>query len=322
MMIFNTTSNSSRAPFAMAALLILLLMLLFVVGCVDNPSEADEFDPLPTLYSYIENGAPVDTVHLEWTGAYNVQYDLSKLGIQGAQIVVFPVLDENDVALDTMDSDINDYVIHFRTTAGREFYGEYVPVDDDYLRPRGLWTYRIEAKKPVDGINLWAETTVPDTFSFTAVDLSGPVEIDGDTLTREDDEVYIEWAESETARGFVLGIVAETPRDQLIPLDPEWDPNDPDDEYEDHELQRHAWTIARYDQRSMTVAWIFFQWSGWNRLYIRAASESYYLYMLSLAQQEDPSWTVNPTYNMHGGIGVFGATAKHEFNIFLERVEP
>jgi len=322
---FNATSNSSRAPITRTALMTLLLMLIFIVGCEENPTEAENFEPLPTLYSYIQNGAPVDTVNLEWTGAYDDFYDLSELRIQGAQIVVFPVLDENGASLDTSDTEINDYVIDFRTTAGPEFYGEYVPVDDDYLRPRGLWTYRIEAIKPSEGINLWAETTVPDTFSFYAAEKNNPlvpIEIEGDTLTREDDEIFINWSESETARGFVAGIVAETPRDELIPLDPEWDPNDPDDVLEPYDQQRHGWTIARYDQRSMTIAWIFFQWSGWNRLYINAASESYYEYMLSLTQQGDPSWTVNPAYNVHGGIGVFGAYATHEFNIFLERVEP
>jgi Domain of unknown function (DUF4249) len=309
--------HSSRAMFTQALLITMSVMLLFAIGCEENPSEADDFDPLPTLYSYIQNGAPVDTVNLEWTSAYNAYYDPTELGIQGAQIVIFPVQDENGALLDTTDNDINDYVIHLRTTAGREFYGEYIPVDNDYLRPRGLWTYRIEAKKPAEGVNLWAETTVPDTFSFLL-----PVNVDGDTLTREDDEIYINWTESESARGFVLGIVAETPRDELIPLDPEWDPNDPDDFIEDEDRNRHGWTIARYDQRSMTIAWIFFDWSAWNRLYINAASKSYYEYMLSLTQQGDPSWTVNPAYNINGGIGVFGAYATHEFDIYLERVAP
>lgn len=319
---FNTPLNASRVPFMLVLLASLMMTVFFFTGCEENPTESEDFDPVPTLYSFIETGAPVDTVNLLWTGTYGAYYDPANLGIEDAYIVMYPVLDENGDSLNSIDNP-DFQVLYFDGAPGRENYGEYVPTTADY-RPVGRWTYRLEARKKSEGVDLWAETCAPDTFNFFAAARSNPftpVAIDGDTLTREDDEIFINWTESAEAQGFVLGIIAETPRDHLIPLDPDWDPNDPDDELEPADLQRHNWTIARYDQRSMTIGWIFFQWSGWNRLYISAASPDYFDYMYTLLQEQNPSWKNNPTYNVRGGLGVFGATYTHEFNIFLERVE-
>ncbi|MBS1261708.1 MAG: hypothetical protein MAG453_01038 [Calditrichaeota bacterium] len=294
-------------------------LLLAFAGCENNPSEVEDYVPEPMLTAFIENGAPVDTIYLEWAGRFGDYYDRSELGVKDAGLVMFPVRDGGGEPVDTSaDSSL---VLRFHPDPAEPNSGVYLPDRDDYL-PRGKWTYRIEATQQDQGVDLWAETTVPDTFSYYAAfksDPFTPVAIDSITLTREADEIFVNWSESATARGFILGIIAETPRDELIPLDPEWDPNDPDDELEDEEKDRHGWTFARYDQRSMTVAWIFFQWAGWNRLYINAASESYYMYMFSVIMRGDPNFTENPLFNVHGGLGVFGAYARHGFDIYLER---
>ncbi len=313
------TITQTFPRYAIQVLLILMLAAFILTGCEDNPSEADDFEPQASLFFFAQPGAPLDTLRLEWTEAYNKNYDRSNLGIENADVILYPILDGDSSAVDSAGQ-----VLRFIDAPGRDGYGDYIPADPNY-RVNPTWSYRLEASKPADGVNVWAETCIPDTFSFYAAfksDPLTPVNIDSMSLTREDDEVFINWSESAGARGFVLGIVAQTPRDELIPLDPEWDPDDPDDQFEDYELQRHNWTFARYDQRSMTIAWIFFEWSGWNELYINAASESYYMYMFSVIMQQDPSFTQNPEWNVHGGIGVFGGYSQHKFNIFLERAEP
>ena len=51
---FEKTSRRSLAPFV-AALLLTLAILFATAGCVDNPTEAEDFEPLPVLYSFIQN---------------------------------------------------------------------------------------------------------------------------------------------------------------------------------------------------------------------------------------------------------------------------
>ena len=294
----------------------LLLAVSMFTGCDENPVSEENYSPEPVLFSFIQTGAPIDTVTLQWTGSFEQRWVSEQQGIEGAEITLFPIMDGDGNAIDTSANP--SLVLRFHEAPNLLGYGKYVADNNNY-RPVGTWTYRIEASKPSEGLDLWAETTAPDTFSFSTTlnrPPFEPVDVDGDTMTRRDPEVIVRWSESKDVGGFVMGIVAETPEDGLVLLDPE----DPD-EIEPEDRTRHAWTFTRYDQQEMIIPWVFFTWAGPNRLYVDAASESYYDYMFSLIMSNDPSWNENPQFNVQGGLGVFGAYARIQFSLYMEIVQ-
>ncbi len=299
-------------------ILLPILVLTSFIGCEENPSEVEDYDAQPVLTAFISNGRTVPPIRLEWVGTYGAYYEPELYGIDGADVKLFAL--PGDPALGTEDPVNTDTLTFYHLET---IPGNYQPNDGDW-KPEGKVRYRIEVTKPSDGIDLWAETTVPDTFSmqpYMSDEPFTPVEMDGDTLTRLDPEIMIRWTPSATAEGFVLGIKAETPENELMRLDPDWDPNDPDDELEEEDLNRYAYTVARYDQSMMTIPWLFVQWAGWNRFDIHAASKDYYEYVFSSFNGQSAMSSENFQFNVHGGLGIFGATARHSFRVYMERVE-
>jgi len=294
----------------------LFLVILFT-GCDDTPSEFGDYEAEPSLTAFIATGEPVEEIYLDRIGAFSAPYSRENNGISGAEIILYPVAAHAETeSIDPTNPD------SLRFVEDENINGRYVPVDNDY-RPEGRVRYRIEARKASEDVYVWAETTVPDTFSietFYQHDLVNPIDLDGDTLRRTDDEFLVTWSESATADGHVLNILALSPKDELIPLDPDWDPNDPDDEIDDEDKERFTYTIAPDYQSSITMAWFYFEWAGWTRLDVYASSDDYYQYVFSILTAFGE--TDNPQSNVNGGRGIFGAVAKNSFMVYMERALP
>jgi len=292
-------------------------LLLPIIGCDSKPSEIEDYDPDPVLSAFITNGEPVDTIYVEWVGKFHDEYIISELGITNADVILFPV--------STLSGNppVNNDTLTFHYTG---IDGEYAPDDLSYII-EGKVRYRIEAKSP--DIDIWAETTVPDTFSYEVYQGDQLVTIDpvthelqgarGDTLTRLDDDLFYRWSESEGSDGLLLGIHALGERDEIVPLSPEYDPaSDPENEALAEMVEN--WPLFIYMpapdyQNEVTLSWLYMLWTGPTKIMLDACSEDYYLYIFTnIASQETYS-------NIQGGLGIFGATAKQYMYITMERVE-
>ncbi|HHE46771.1 MAG TPA: DUF4249 family protein [Bacteroidetes bacterium] len=287
-----------------------LAFMFASTGCESTPAEAEKYDPQAVLYAYLTNGEPVGEVYLERIAPLFNRYDFEDAAITGAEIVIF-------------DTDSGD-TLHL--TDDPQKHGRYIPVPGEELIPRGRRHYRIECSTP-DGEFLWSETSVPDTFislNILLIDQNGerPVS-EGDTLTRNDPNMFWRW-EIDTTGGFVGGyaglIVAETPRDSLVPLDPDWDPNDPDDALEEEDRDAVGWTVFRYDAEWTTIAWAFFEWEGPTRIELQAVSVDYYNYLWSNFRVMQ-GMLERPVFNINGGLGIFAGLSKKVFHVYMKRVE-
>jgi hypothetical protein len=312
-----TFKQNTKFRFQYLIVIASLMLALVFTGCDDTPSEYEDYEHEPVLTGFITVNEPVEEIFLDRVGVFTMYYSREANAISDAEIILFPVgpdAETNSIAPTNTDTL---YFVEDDSVNGR-----YVPVDPNYL-PEGRVRYRIEARKASENVNVWAETTVPDTFSiqtFYQHDLTTPVDFEGDTLRRTDDEFVVTWSESATADGHVLGILALSPKDELVPLDPDWDPDDPDDEIDEEDKERYGYTIAPDYQSSITMAWFYFEWAGWTRLDVYASSYDYYNYIFSILTAFGE--TDNPYSNINGGRGIFGAVAKNEFMIYMERALP
>ncbi len=288
-----------------------LAFMFASTGCESTPTEVEEYDPEPVLYAYLTNSEPFEEAFLERGTPLFDHYDFEDAAITGAEIKIFDCASGDTLHL--MDD--------------QEKPGRYIPVAGEELIPRGRHHYRIECRTP-DGEFVWSETSVPvafDTVAIELVDMYGTVYpvSEGDTLTRNHPNMFWRWA-IDTTGGFVGGyaglIVAETPRDSLVPLDPDWDPNDPDDALDDEDRNAVGWTVFRYDAEWTTIAWAFFEWEGPTRIELQAISAGYYDYLFSSFRAMQ-GMLENPIFNINGGLGVFAGLSKKEFHIYMKRVE-
>ncbi len=275
-------------------------VLILLAGCEQQPTEFEDYEPQPMLTAFLYDGIPVDSVLLQRVAPLYSYYSWQDHGIAGAQIRIFP--------LDDPESDDTLHLIH----AGS---GVYRPAVGESLIPRGKRHYRIEARKPDEDLYLWAETVVPDSFSLW-VNGQPP----GDTLgvfTREDPSLFFQWSPADSAGGYVFLTVCLTPVDSLLPLDPDYDP---EEEELDEEPGRAFVFPLISTQLSSFVPWLSFEWVGWHRVEMLACNYEYYRYVFSLMRVEQGAMSM-PEYNVQGGLGVFAGLHRIRFYLYMARVE-
>lgn len=306
--------------------LILGSVLIFsLVGCDSEPTEVEDYQQEPVIYAYLSTGESFDVVHLEWV-AKNIEafYDPMDYVIEDANVRIFTTKDvTTGDSLLPGDPDYQEVQYAFNPTLGY-----YEPSTIDGLdEVRTLTRYRIEAIKG-DEVNLWAETTTPDTFTamvttnspdpryaqltqqlITGFQPPNPEELPNGLplFNRAMDFIHLEWSNAwpggaSTPSGNVLNIVTLVDTTDLQRLDPDWDPTDPDDEIEPEEMWRANYTIAPSYQNALDIVWIFFGWVGPHRLDILASSYEYYRYRFTLI-----NGVPFPESYVHGGLGCFGA---------------
>ena len=291
-----SSSQQSHVRHVLSSFLLLAMCFSFFLGgCGDQPTELEDYEPEPILTAFLKRGEPVEEVLVERIAPFAEYYDPKDHGIAAAVVRIFEI-GGGDTLLLVEDP---------------EQTGRYVPPSGRAWAPEGQRRYRIEAILP-DGHFMWSETTVPDTFDVTL----SPDPTVKDTLTRLDPPLVLEWTPAAAAGGYVMNIVCLSPEDSLIPLDPEFDP-DEEDADEDSLAQSAIW-IMREDQRILTVPWIVFHWQGPYRIDVMAVDADYYDYVFTWFRVSQQVGVDLPT-NIHGGMGIFAGLSPHRFHVYLKR---
>jgi len=281
------------------------LVMLALIGCDNVPTEVSDYNPEPVLYGYLTNGEPVSEIFLERVWPLGIRYTPQQAGIVGSQMKIFGV-------------GIND-TLHL--TDDPNYRGRYIPVAGESMIPRGKTRYRIEVTTPSHEF-VYAETVVPDTFSRVESyqvmpDGSHRIVQNGDTLTRNDPTLFFGWDGVDSAGGYQGLGVTLVPRDSLVPLDPDWTP---EDSIYAEDRTKGGFMMVRDDQRQISLPWIIFSWQGPHRLELMAISRDYYDYLFSSFRVQQGLIETAET-NVHGGIGVFSGITKHVLNIVMKKVE-
>ena len=268
---------------------------VFLTGCENQPTEVEDYVPDTVLSAFIYCGEPVNEIYLERVGSFQRYYDPADYGITGADMILIDM--ERADTLRLMDDP--------------DEPGRYMTPNTEWL-PRPTVTYRLEASFGDEFI--WAETVVPGDYILNVL----PEPVNGDTLTREDDNLIFTWTGSDSTGGYAMNIISLAPRDSLVPLDPDWDPEE--DEIEDEDkYQSGVWTM-RDDQRVQTLPWIAFGWEGPYRIDFMAVPQIYYDYIFAGFRAEQNIAVDIPT-NVHGGIGIFAGLNRRSFSLYMAIAE-
>lgn len=289
-----------------------LIAVYLINGCENTPTEVENYQREPILSAFLVNGKLFEEAWLERGGGMDDYYDMEYAGIDDATMMITYGVDDTLILIPDPNSK-----------------GRYIPSDGDSLIPQGLQTYKIEAwTKAPHSEYLWATALVPGgvedngpmTIFLVSDDLQDTTTVaNGDTLNRTMNTMVWSWNDVDSIGGFQGIIIAQTPREDLIPLDPDWDPTDPEDSLEVSDRERAGWTFMRHDQRQITIAWIFFEWEGPQKVIFNALSQDYYDYMFSTMQSEFGT-IERPEFNINGGLGIFGAYSERSLNIYMEKV--
>ncbi len=197
-----------------------LSLIMFWVGCDSTPTEVEDYDYEPVLSVFLVAGdtlTDVDTVaFLERVNPLFDRYSFQDAAISGAEIYLVDLDTDSTIQLED----------HYTSP------GKYFPKADNEMIICGLHHYRIIAKNIPGVDSVWAETVVPDPFPNESVKISlidrqgnkTPI-VDGQTLMRSDDKfLYFEWDPVEGAGGYFGSASNLEPRNNLIQLDPDWEP--------------------------------------------------------------------------------------------------
>jgi len=277
--------------------------LIYFSGCENNPSELQDYDPQPVLEAYLYNGQPASEVKLTRVSPLYDYFDPSAVGIAGADIIMFRL----DAPGDT---------VHYQNMGSD---GLYSPLET--LMVQGKAVYRIEVNTP-EGEYLWAETTVPDTFTLVVnqtffLHPNAPVMDTLGTFNREMPSILFQWNTPDSAGGYLGAAVCQTPIDSLIGLDPDWDPEDTVDV---DEPSRTSLDMFMNYQSFQELAWINFQWVGWHKYTFMAVDQDYFDAVFSYFRAQQ-GVMVEPLTNIHGGRGAFAGICAIDFMLYMERVE-
>ena len=280
-------------------ILLIFSMILILLGCDENPTEVEDYEYEAVLTAYIYNGEPVNYVYLEWIAPINEEYYPEDYYIHNALIKLYPIDNPS----------VGDTAYLFYTSNG--YY------QNNSLIPQGGVTYGLEATVASEDLYIWAETTVPDTFSLS---LSPYPLISGTypfphipyPLDWNDEKITLNWTGADHSAGSIYSSVKIFEENEILQhLDPEW--NEEDDGFPGmQEVQ-----ILGQSTREMEIPWIMFSWVGLHVIQLQAANTPCLEYMDSAYLEGDN----NPISNVHGGLGIFAGVARNIFIVNMERVD-
>jgi hypothetical protein len=301
---YELSKPSKEGSALKGVLAITIFTSLLLLGCENQPSEVEDYEPQAVLQGYLINGQPVDSIYLQWVAPLYGYYDVSAYGIAGAEMIVYPLSGAQDTLHLASDA-INAWI--------------YRPANGETLIPLSGETYRVEVSKPEDGIYLTSEALMPDSFACAFLSPLLAAGVDTlDTLTRNDPNLYIAWEEAAFAGGYNLNVTCLEPEEFLLPLDPDFNPDE--DDLEPEEIELTAFWPMRYDQFEMAVPWFLFNYEGWHRIEVQAITSEYYDYGLSIFRA-DAGMPIELASNINGGLGIFAALATNRYWVYMVRVE-
>lgn len=283
------------------AVVFAVFALFYFSGCENNPTELEDYEPEPVLEAYLYNGEPVGTIKLTRVSPLYSYFDPSAAGISGADVILYPVSVPGDT-------------VHFTNSTTD---GIYTPIEN--VMVQGKVVYRIEVSTP-DNEFLYAETTVPDTFTLVVNQTeiyrpNAPIDTLG-TFTREMPPLFFMWNTPDSSGGYLGTSVCQTPIDSLIGLDPEWEPEDTVDI---PEPSRTSLDMFMSYQNFQEIAWLNFQWVGWHKYTFMAVDKEYFDAVFSYFRAQQ-GVMVEPLTNIVGGRGIFSGVCKVDFMLYMEKV--
>ncbi len=303
--------SDNKKPRFISTLIPLIVLITGIIGCEDNPTELEDYEPQAVLTAFIFNGLPAGDISLIRVQPLYGFYDEDQVGIPDAEIILFPV---------NPDAEPGDTIFYQYQAPD----GTYSPLNPDTIR--GKYTYRIEATIPTTEEFLWAETIVPDTFTLTVshpstdtlVLQNNPVVIDTfGTFNRTMPPILFQWTSPDSCGGYIGNNICLTPVDSLEGLDPGWDPEDLQDI---EEPGRISIDFYLFFQEYQEYPWISFQWVGWHRYEFLAVDKDYFDYLFSYFRVQQGVLD-EPQYNINGGLGIFAGCSKTEFMLYMEKAE-
>jgi hypothetical protein len=257
----------------------------------------EDYDPQAVLTCFLYNGEPVRKVYLEWVGSLSGYYIPFEHHISDADIILFPV--DNAAAGDTL---------HFREVFDPEQGWIYSPMPNQTLIPESFRRYRIEARKESEDLYVWAETSVPDTFTLTVL----PYTLEFDTISVpldwNDPPIRLDWTTADSAAGYVYNslLLDVYP---CVPLDP--------DLGDDEQPSMAEIVTLNFGANTAEVPWFAFGWVGLHVIEFQAGSLEYMEYCESIHNANN----IEPLSNIHGGLGIFGGMSRHNFYLYMQRVQ-
>ncbi|TKJ39928.1 hypothetical protein CEE37_09325 [candidate division LCP-89 bacterium B3_LCP] len=280
-----------------AAAIPALLLLMLMFGCDRVPTEVEDYVAEPMLTAFLYNGEPADTVMLERVAPLYGYYDPADHVIPGADIKIIRQNDQAEFIFTDPDSD-----------------GVYTP-DGNVLVPAGGEQFSIEARKDDEGLFLWAETMIPDTFAMAIT--PAPIDtVDGfpilDTLTRADPNIVLNWTDPGNYAGYVLNVICED--STFVPLDPDFS------FHGDEDSSRVSFDVIMEGFNMDIIPWIHFNWAGWHRVELLAVDDGYFNYFFSVFRMMMGQVT-ELEYNVQGGLGIFAGLSERSFRVYIEPVE-
>ena len=195
--------------------------MLFSIGCDSTPTEVEDYDYEPVLSAFLVAGKTVteaDTVaFLERVQPLFELYDFQKAAISGANMILIDKEEGDTIKLEDHQASP----------------GKYTPLVGSSMPIQGKHHYKIVVVTPVPhNETVWAETVVPDPFPPNSVktylmDRSGnktPIS-DGEELQRYKDKyLFFEWPSVDSAGGYFGSATTLVPRNNLVGLEPDWEP--------------------------------------------------------------------------------------------------
>ncbi len=291
---------------------LLLSAVLFTAGCDGTPTEAIDYKPEAAIYAYLTNGEPLTTIELESVSSIYGHY--KRTGIADTDMKIY------SLAVNSLDT------FRFKQHSHPDTSWVYVP-DGDTLYPIGKQRYKIEVRTP-QGDYLWSEALIPAKFDSVLINdqlfINPPTDTDYwlDTLRRTDPAIVTGWGQVDSAGGYFGVVIAQTPKSELVPLSPKWDPDDPDDEIDTMNVNRIGWTFMRDDQRVTTIPWIAFQWQGPHEIQLLVTSHEYYEYIYSIERGGGgPGLGDLPQFNINGGLGMFAGITRFSCHVWVKKSE-
>jgi len=261
---------------------------LFFIGC-DQPTESNEYSNQLVVSAFLTAEQPIDSVFITRTANLLEYYSIQNCAITNAIVRI--------TLVDTVNPAAN---VTFTLTHDNNNPGRYY--SSSVVQP--LRTYLISIDAP-GYTHVTGKTTVPDTFSI--VNQSDfPDTVTYDPMMRS---FMLKWTSSNNYSDYVGSVASLDPSAVDIPSDF----RSADDPKPDRIT---PFTFNTPNINSVNLVWFAFNYYGRNLVTIDAVDYNYYDFLRQYVVSRGTELR-QIRYNIAGGLGVFGASARAHNSIVI-----
>ena len=238
--------------------------------------------------SQLVAGQPVDTVFVSWSADITAKYDTYQQHVQGADVQINGV--------------------HLRES--KDMPGSYLYPDTAFRVESGT-TYRLDVRKNSE--HAFSETTVPPRFQFSVLGVSS-----GDTVKYipgaswfSEGFFTLQWFGYTGSKIFRISSFAELATPDNFIEDERTEAKIFKGDAEDRENPSLWWIGDQFAR----INWMYFNWTGPQRIIVSAMDENYYQYRNGILFGEQTGQNFNDV--IKNGYGLFASSANDTLDIFL-----